>query len=382
MESGYVKKIKLFIIIFVLLGFSFVLSCSVREEGIGDEPKPNERNENTNLLENEKSILYTRLDTYLKEVGGPEKFSGSVLIAQKGVKILSKGYSMANYELGVPNSPETAFRIGSITKPITAIAIMQLQERGLLNVNDPLSKYFPDYRNGDKIFIHHLLTHTSGIPDFIKDDKDNFLLSCKDCRKVDEIIKSFKDKPLKFEPGTKFEYCNSGYVLLGAIIEKITVMSYRGYIDRNIFKPLNMSHSGQDRQGLLLKNRASGYVLKDGQLANVHFTDISNYFAEGDLYSTVEDLYLLDRALYNETILSQSSIMKMFCPFRDCYGYGWMIGEIAGRECFYHYGHREGFYSAILRFVNEDVVVIVLTNLDHTPIDTICHELSRLVFST
>src|SRR5207253_5219765 len=167
----------------------------------------------------------TKLDEYLTELASAQRFSGSVLVARDGTVMLAKGYRMANYEWDVPNTPSTKFRLGSITKQFTSMAIMQLQEKGLLSVNDVITKHLPDYpKTGEGITIHHLLTHTSGIPSYtgVPEYQQNMRVAFS----TGQMIDGFKDKPLEFTPGEKFKYDNSGYFLLGAIIEKISGQAY------------------------------------------------------------------------------------------------------------------------------------------------------------
>ncbi len=321
--------------------------------------------------------LQSKVDEYINRK--MEKFSGSILIARKGKVLVSKGYGMANFEHDIPNTPQTKFRIGSVTKQFTATAIMQLQEKGLLNVDDPLKKYIEDYPNGEKITLHHLLTHTSGIVNVssIPEHRMNLMFPTP----VEKTILLFKDKPLEFPPGEKFKYCNSGYHLLGYIIEKVTGKSYEEFLEENIFQPLNMMNSGFDRNRTILKNRASGYAHDDNNvLINAPYINAPVTFSAGGLYSTVEDMYIWDRALYTEKILKKSSFDKMFTPFKGNYGYGWRIDKILNHECIHHAGGHYGFQANIARYVDDDVCVIILSNM--VPIRTriLLKDLTALVF--
>jgi CubicO group peptidase (beta-lactamase class C family) len=302
-----------------------------------------------------------KVDEFLTPHVNSGKFSGAVLIARGGKVLVSKGYGMANYELEVPNTPKTRFRLGSITKQFTATAIMQLQEKGMLSVDDPVTKYFPDYKNAGGVTIHHLLTHTSGIPNFTSfaDYRQTMMLASPPAKTFDR----FKDKALEFTPGEKWNYSNSGYVLLGMIIEKVCGKSYEDYLSENIFKPLGMANTGYDNTAAIIKNRASGYQEGPKGLANADYLDMTIPHAAGALYSTVEDLYIWDRALYTEKVLKKSSLEKMFTPVKDNYGYGWAIEDFRGRKRISHGGGINGFSTMIQRFVNDDAVIIVLTNL-------------------
>ncbi|MFH7028713.1 MAG: serine hydrolase domain-containing protein [Heteroscytonema crispum UTEX LB 1556] len=293
--------------------------------------------------------MQSKIDNYLNAHVKINKFIGSVFIAQKGKILADKGYGMANYELDIPNTPQTIFRLGSITKQFTAMAIVQLQEKGLLNVNDPIIKYIPDYppETGKQITIHHLLTHTSGIPNFtgFPDYLETMMLPSP----VEKTIARFKDKPLEFQPGEKFNYSNSGYILLGYIVEKVSGKTYETYLHENIFQPIGMKNTGYDHHSTILKNRASGYSLGNDGLINTAYIDMSMPYAAGALYSTVEDLYLWDRALYTEKLVSKTSLNKMFTPFKEDYGYGWFITKAFNHNLVTHNGRINGFSTNIHR---------------------------------
>ena len=320
--------------------------------------------------------------TYLK-IGN---FSGSILIAKEGRILLSKGYGMANLEHDVPNAPQTIFRLGSVTKQFTSMAIMQLREKGRLDVDDPIAKYLPTYPNGEEITIHHLLTHTSGIPDFgeFPDLQKTIMIPSP----VEKTIQRFKDKPLEFTPGEKFKYSNSGYILLGYIIEKVSGTSYEEFLEENIFQPVNMMNTGYDHHDTLLKHRASGYSIGGGGLTNAAYIDMSIPYAAGALYSTVEDLYLWDRALYTEKLVKKSSLDRMFTPFVETesgaikahYAYGWNVLSLFDRKVITHSGGINGFRQQIARYVDDDVCIVVLSNIETAPVDKISMDLAAIVF--
>ncbi|MFW6160982.1 MAG: serine hydrolase domain-containing protein, partial [Acidobacteriota bacterium] len=288
-------------------------------------------------------------------------FNGSVLIAKNGQILFSRGFGMANFELDVPNTPKTKFRLGSVTKQFTAMLIMQLEEKGKLSVDDPLAKYIPDYPNGNKITIHHLLTHTSGVPSFtgFPEYKEIQVQPLS----LEEIIALFKEKPLEFEPGAKHAYSNSGYILLGFILEEVSGKPYDLLLRENIFDPLGMNDSGYDWNKLILKHRASGYSIDKGEFVNDSYIDMHIPHAAGALYSTVEDLYTWDRALYTERLLTRDSLDKMFTPFLENYAYGWGVGELYGRKRISHGGGINGFVSNISRFPDDDACIVILSNL-------------------
>lgn len=316
---------------------------------------------------------------------------GSVLLAKGGIIVLAKGYGEANIELGVPNTPDTKFRLGSITKQFTSAAILQLQEHGKLQVSDPISKYVPgapETWNG--ITIEHLLTHTSGIPSYT--DRPDYPSRMRERSGTPvEFLNRFLGMPLDFKPGTQFHYDNSGYFLLGVIIEQVSKMKYEDYLRKNIFEPLGMTDSGYDWPDTILKNRASGYSKsQDGRDRdlNAPFLDMGQPYAAGALYSTVLDLYKWDRALYTENVLSAKSKEAAFTPGKFewgqgiRYGYGWGIENIHGHKAVGHGGGINGFSTVIVRAIEEDAVAIVLSNHDDAGnVGKVGHDLIELLVS-
>jgi CubicO group peptidase (beta-lactamase class C family) len=306
------------------------------------------------------------------------RFSGSILIARDGEILVSKGYGMANHELNVSNTPQTKFRIGSVTKQFTSMLIMILQERGKLNVNDPISKFIPEYPNGDKITVHHLLTHNSGIPDLL--EIDGFEDIKRDPSTPEKTVEFFKTEPLIFEPGAEHKYSNSNYVLLSNIIELITGKSYEDFLNENIFIPLEMNDTGMDSHSKLIKNRADGYFPAGEGIVNAPYIDMSIPTGGGGLYSTVEDMYKWDRALYTDKLVSQRSLAKIFTSYAEDYCYGWKEGEEFGHKCYWHSGGIEGFIAEIDRFTKDDACIIVLSNFINAPVREIAIDLAAILF--
>jgi CubicO group peptidase (beta-lactamase class C family) len=325
--------------------------------------------------------LQKDLDEYLTAAHDVWKYQGAALVAKDGKVLFEKSYGMANIELGVPNTPEMKFQIGSITKQFTATAIMQLAEKGLLSPDDPITKYLPDYpqETGDNVTIHHLLSHTSGIPSYtgMPGVMDNKALEVS----VEDLMGIFKDEPLDFEPGEKYVYSNSNYVVLGAIIEKITGQTYEQYLQQNIFGPLGMKNSGYDHRDKIMINRAAGYSEdEDGELINAEFVHMSAPYAAGALYSTIGDMFIWDQALYGEKLLKRSSLERMFTPVKGRYGYGWVIDQPYGHRHIWHNGGIFGFVTNIGRWVDDRVCVVVFSNNDGAPIDAIALGLAGIVF--
>ncbi len=307
-------------------------------------------------------ILAAKVDEYLNAAMKVRRFAGTVLIARNGQPLVSKGYGMANIEDGVANTPQTKFRLGSVTKQFTSMAVMMLQERGLLSVADPVCKYVPDCPAAwQPITIRHLLTHTSGIPNYTAlPDFRNF---ARTPMTVPALVDLFKNQPLDFAPGDTYSYSNSGYILLGYIIERASGKSYQDFLRENIFGPLRMANSGYDGT-MLLSHRAAGYAFDahSNSEINAGYIDMSVPFAAGALYSTVEDLLLWDQALYTERLISRKSLDEMFTPFKGNYAYGWSAGKQFDRRSISHGGDIYGFASHIARYPDDRVTVIVLTN--------------------
>jgi D-alanyl-D-alanine carboxypeptidase len=330
----------------------------------------------------QEAELAGKLDHVMAAYQKNRGFMGSVLVAKGGKVVMEKGYGMANVELDVPNTPDTKFRLGSITKQFTATAIMQLQEQGKLSVNDVACKYLPSCPEAWKaITVHHLLTHTSGIPSYTNAEFMQKPQSVRSPLSPVEIVMLSKDKPLEFEPGTKWNYDNTGYVFLGAIIEKVSGETYADYLKKHVFGPLDMQNSGYDDTKTLLKNRAAGYQpAPGGSMINSDYIDMSLPHAAGSLYSTVRDLYRWDRAMYGEKILTKASWEKMFTPVQHDYGYGLMVAPIANHRQIGHGGGIFGFTTYIARFPDDDAFVVVLSNFTNGNMQNIARDLAATMF--
>jgi len=324
--------------------------------------------------------LEAKVDAYVRPYLEIKGFSGAILIASKGRVLLRKGYGMANYELDAPNTPQTKFHLASISKSFTAAAIMILEERGLLSVSDPLSKYIPDYPEGDKITIHHLLIHTSGIPNV--NSFPDYNAKSKFPQTLASIIEMFKNQPLTMKPGERSSYSNSNYNVLAFIIEKVSGKSYGDFLKENIFDPLGMKDTGHDgKASAIVKNRASGYAPVGARdLENASWIDWTIKTGNGSLYSTVEDLYKWDRTLYTENILKKSALDKMFTPHIEDAGYGWYISRRLNRKVIRFSGRSPGFQGEIQRYVDDDVCVIILSNNYSGAASFMITDLAAMVF--
>jgi CubicO group peptidase (beta-lactamase class C family) len=314
-----------------------------------------------------------KIDSLLKQYYDYGQLNGTVLVADKGKIIYEKGFGQANMEWAIPNQTDTKFRIGSVTKQFTAALILQLVEEGKVKLDGKLSDYLPDYRKdtGSKITVHQLLNHTSGIPSYT--NRVDFMVEIsRDPYSVTDFVKKFASGDLEFEPGTKFSYNNSGYFLLGAIIEKVTGKSYETVITERIFKPLGMSNSGYDNQAPLIQKRASGYQKTPEGYTNAPYLDMSLPFAAGSLYSTVDDLFKWDQSLYADKVLSAESKKLMFTPGLSNYGYGFnifdqTIGKTSEKtKITQHGGGINGFTCLLTRAVDKRQTVIILDNVGLT----------------
>jgi CubicO group peptidase (beta-lactamase class C family) len=310
-------------------------------------------------------------------------FMGAVLIAKDDKILLEQGYGFANVEWDVPNTPDTKFRLGSITKQFTATAILQLVEAGALRLDDPACNYVPDCPEAWKpVTIHQLLNHTSGIPsytglpDFFAPKNSRIPLSPL------EVVMLTKDRKLEFQPGEGWNYNNTGYVLLGHIIEKVSGVKYDAYLKEHIFDPLDMKDSGYDWTRPVQKHRASGYLYNPSTKAytNADYLDMSLPHAAGSLYSTVKDLYQWDRALAAGKLLKKSSFELMFMPGKKNYGYGWGIETVDGRKQIGHGGGINGFSTMIARYPDQNAVVIVLSNVANAQAAVLQRDLTRALF--
>jgi CubicO group peptidase (beta-lactamase class C family) len=315
--------------------------------------------------------LFEREDAYIRSEAASHFFRGSVLVGIDGKIVFQKAYGIGDEEWGARNTVNTKFRIGSLSKQFTAACILLLQERGRLNVHDPISRYLSGLPAGwQAIRIHQLLTHTSGIPNYTS--RPEFARIKRTGATPQQMIELVTDKALDFMPGTSWSYSNTGYILLGMIIEKTSGLSYNDFLKKNVLDPLGMINSGYDRAMDIIKERASGYQEENGRLENADFIDMSVPYAAGDIYSTVEDLYRWNEALAEDgKLLSPESRKQMFTEYAEAahegqhYGYGVVISRLKfGRLLYYHGGGVEGFSSSIQRYPQDRVCIVVLSNFD------------------
>jgi CubicO group peptidase (beta-lactamase class C family) len=301
-----------------------------------------------------------KLEEFMEEKAKEVNFNGTVLVTKDGKVILSKGYGYADQDKKIKNTPETVFHIASLSKSFTALSILQLEEKGELSTNDTISNYFPDFPNGEKIKIHHLLNHTSGLPELltlVKKDEEHSL---------EELYNAVKESKLDFEPGEKYAYSNSGYLLLALILEQQSEMTMADYMQKNILEPAGMEHTYfvTSPEGV-----AVGY---ENMGKPTDIIDISIAYGSGNILSTTSDLLLFEQAINNGKLLSKETVKKMQEPSTNAapfgivkYAYGWNVSD-----SWYSFNHRAvahsggftGFRNFFLRFPDDGVTVIILSN--------------------
>ena len=290
--------------------------------------------------------------------------------------VFKNAYGYANIEHKVENTVETKYRLYSVTKQFTAVAVLMLEERGLLKVEDPVKKYFPDWEELDsRITIHQLLNHTSGLVNYMATaDFDQKKIEKQD------FIKKYIGQPLDFEPGTQYNYSNTGYSLLGMLIEVLSGINYGQFLSKNIFLPLGMLNSGMINNQTIVEGMASGYYINRNEIIHCAYADVDTHRAEGGMYSTVLDVLKWDQSLKNGVLISKQSIEKMETVYKDNYGYGVEINMHGDKKMIHHNGGYTGFLPALYRYVDHDFAVVVLSNYGFAASDKLCMEIAKISF--
>ena len=317
-------------------------------------------------------------DSYVKGLAPTKHFSGTIVAERNGQVLVAKSYGAAVEEWQIPNSLETRFEIASLSKQFTAGAILQLADSGKLNVEDPVSKYYPESPPGwTGMTIHHLLTHTSGLPE---DEWENFYKGKCTLYTTDEQVKTFRDRPLTFPPGTSWKYRNTEYYLLAFIIEKLSGESYAAYLAHHIFEPLKMAHSGFATMAAIVPQMAEGYTREGSTLRRREYFDRSMETGAGGIYANAEDLLRWNKALDSPGLLSRHALELMFTAHPPGnYGYGWFV-ETSPRRKIYHEGGDPGFAAFEARYPDQHTVIIVLANEDDSPVRDIADAMAKHLF--
>jgi D-alanyl-D-alanine carboxypeptidase len=306
-------------------------------------------------------------DQALAAIYPPGQPGAAAIVVKDGKVVLRKGYGMANLELGVAMAPDMVFELGSVTKQFTAAAILLLQERGKLRVEDDITRYLPDWpTHGQTITLENLLTHTSGIPSYT--GLPEWFPHMREDLKPADVAALFKDKPLEFNPGEKWAYDNSGFFLLGMIIEKVSGKSYEDFVEAEIFHELGMTHSRYGHPEEIIPRRATGYSKDEKAFENASFISMTQPYAAGSLMSTVDDLAIWDRALAGETLLKRASLDRMFTAahlksgLSTHYGYGMGVSDFEGKRLLQHGGDINGFTTVVTFVPDEKLFVAILSN--------------------
>jgi CubicO group peptidase (beta-lactamase class C family) len=327
--------------------------------------------------------LVAEFDRVLAEHYKPNEPGATALVARNGQIIYQKGFGLANLEWNEPMQADHIFRIGSITKQFTAVAILQLMEQGKLSLQDEITRFIPDYpTQGNTITIEHLLTHTSGIQNYtaMKDYLPRMTLDMTPA----EMIDHFKDQPMRFAPGTKWSYSNSNYFILGYIIERITGQTYQAYLEENFFKPLGMTNSLYASDIKIVKNRVDAYSKGDHGFENAPSLSMTQPYAAGSIQSTVEDLYKWQQAVQSYKLVKKESLDKAFTSYKLAdgtetnYGYGWRFGNVQGSPTIEHGGAINGTITMAMYLPREDVFVAVFSNCDCNPPENVTVRLAAL----
>ena len=289
-------------------------------------------------------------------------FMGAVLVAHDDQILLRNGYGHANVEWDAPATPSTRFRIASITKQFTAAAILLLEQGRRLSLEDTVRTHWREAPGAwDGVTIFHLLTHTAGMPEYAIPGGDGRIGP----QAPDQLIARFRDRPLDFAPGTRWQYSNSNYAVLGYLIERISGLSYAEFIRQHIFVPLGMNDSGYDSPGMVIPRRAAGYVRTGAGLFNARYADMSAPYAAGGLCSTVDDLLKWTRGLFGGTLLPPAIVQRMITPVKDGYGFGVFVQpDDQGRVHVFHTGGIAGFSSALVYYPASRITVVTLSNIE------------------
>jgi CubicO group peptidase (beta-lactamase class C family) len=305
-----------------------------------------------------------KINTLIEDFQKKSGFNGSILVASGGTVISKRAFGYANIEWAIANQPSTKFCIASVTKPFTAIRVMQLVEEGKIHLNKTVADYLPLCRGEEtrRVTIHQLLSHTSGIPDFIGTDAaiPGTALT------IDSLVKALSRVKSQFEPGSQFRYANSTFILLSFIIEQVTGKSYSENLKEHIFSKAAMNSSGCEEPGEIIKNYASGYIENDGIFTTAPYAYLTPIFkGAGAMYSTVEDLYKWDQALDAGVLLSEEAKEKMFTMVKEPYAYGWFVRDIPQVGKMYsHEGGFSGFSSLVVRIPGKQYFIAMLSNTD------------------
>jgi CubicO group peptidase (beta-lactamase class C family) len=339
-------------------------------------------------VENSDAAAAAEMNRILSDAFHSDAPGAAVLVVHKGEVVLRKGYGLADLELGVPIDPTHVFRIGSMTKQFTAVAVLQLVEAGKLRLDDQITQYVPDYPvGGNKVTLSQLLTHTSGIPSI--EAQPEWLQSWRQDMTVPQLLAFTKDKPFDFPPGTDWKYSNTGYIVLGATIEKASGQSYADYIQTHIFAPADMTNSSYGSESRVIRGRIPGYSRDGKGWANAPYFSMTQPFSAGGLLSNVDDLWKWEQALAAGKLVSPALLAEAYKPVQlpdgraAGYGFGWQVGTLGKHPTVEHGGSIQGFSSYELRVADEGFYMAILCNTESPAVSphTMAERIARLALN-
>lgn len=313
----------------------------------------------------------------METLGSCNHFNGVVLVAQKNEVLLQEAYGFSSFQYDVPLNIDTKFRIGSLTKAFTAMAILLLHEEGKLDIHKTIDRFFPDFKDANRITIHHLLTNTSGLYNFTE-TPDYWETMMRKQTSLSDILWAMKDFDLNFEPGEKMAYSNTGYLVLTAIIENVTGLSYADFLQKRILDPLELTETGIDNGRTIVKDLSTGYTVW-GEIKNTEYVDMSFPLGAYGMYSSATDLFKWSQALLDLHLNDANMQGQLFKGFSHGYGYGWFIDS--EKHVASHFGDINGYVSHFSLNFQEDLTVIVLSNINVTPVEKISQDLTDIAIN-
>ena len=377
----------------ILTSLFFILMVRCSNHDKEEESKHDASISNATLA----TVNPKKVDTFLAAKMKSLKIPGmSIAVLHRGNVKYKNSYGFANLEYAVPVTSESSFKIASLTKPITAIAIIQLMEKKLISLDTPASHYLNSLpKKWHTITVRQLLSHTSGLADYFQSPDWSWRNSWRLDLNHEEFIKMNEKSPMLFKPGEKMKYCNTNYYLLGMLIEKLTGKRYSEYLVNHIFEPLEMTNSRLDNAKAIIANRVSGYTLEDGELKNAEFTSDTWAYSEGGVITTIEDLAKLESSLYTEKLIKRKNLELMWTPTKlndggiailgdngagkpNYYGLGWAISDYKNHKLILAGGNKPGYTCTFFRFIDDDLTVIILSNLSSSPLYGIAGEIAEL----
>lgn len=329
-----------------------------------------------------RSASAVQIEALLRSYGakGLDVEDATLLVAKDGVPVFRGSVGLANREWGIKSDPEVEYRIGSITKQFVAMAILQLASAHKLSLDDPISKFLSDSPPAwREITVRHLLVHTSGIANFTalpEFDGRTWMY-----KTAEDVVRLVRDRPLEGAPGGVFSYDNTGYVILGLVVEKVSGKTLGDYLSAQIFGPLGMHHTGfvSDQ---VLTHRATGYVFEGSAWNDAPWMSNVIESGAGGMYSTVDDLLRWDQALYDPRQLRLTDLAPMFTDYGRGFGFGYVIGSEGGRRVWWHNGHTGGFGAMLARYPDSRLTIIVLSNDDDAHVEGLSRDLAALLLKT